>query len=487
MAIPYVDDAVNAIGIISIALLFKYMFRTIYVAYFGPLSKIPGPKLSALSAIPLLLRGAKGKRWHWYQRELRPKYGKIVRIGPDMILVSDKDIIRQIVVKEDWPKGEFYKIFRVAPHLHTLFSTTDKAFHKERRRLLAPAFSIKYIRSLEPYMSMCIRNLNDKIDSLIQENSPTDGAVIDLYRMMVNTTLDSIGETAFGGTFNMVKEGNHPLPKEVVVELSRRIRRNGFPILKPFIKSNRYLYDFSSELIRRRRQEAGTRRKDILQIILDAGEGEAALPDIDIYEQIIEFLIGGSDTTSFSTFFVLIMLLNHPSKIHKLIEELDNEFVDLPRNELPKHEKLKKLPYLNAVINETMRLWPISLDGGSGRSPTEDKIINGVLFPKGTLVLTNFYALQHSAEYWGNDVDEFVPERWFKDDIPYDAFYPFSAGSRNCIGQNFALLEMRLIISSLLRRFRFEDIPGQDYSDIVQFVTPSLAQNEYKVRAWNRS
>ena len=72
---------------------------------------------------------------------------------------------------------------------------------------------------------------------------------------------------------------------------------------------------------------------------------------------------------------------------------------------------------------------------GSGRSPTEDKIINGVHFPKGTFVVANYYALQHSAEYWGEDVNEFVPERWFNDDIPHDAFYPFSAGSRNCIGQ----------------------------------------------------
>ena len=58
-----------------------------------------------------------------------------------------------------------------------------------QRRLLAPAFSIKYIQSLEPFMAMCIRNLNDKIDSLIQESSSTDGAVIDLYRMLINTTL----------------------------------------------------------------------------------------------------------------------------------------------------------------------------------------------------------------------------------------------------------------------------------------------------------
>ena len=131
--------------------------------------------------------------------------------------------------------------------------------------------------------------------------------------------------------------------------------------MQPVTYSLILLWKFSSELIRRRRQEAGARRKDILQIILDAGEGEGALADVDIYEQIIEFIIGGSDTTSFSAFFALMMLFTHPSKLHKLIEELDNEFVDLPRNELPNHGRLKNLPYLNAVINETLRLWPITL------------------------------------------------------------------------------------------------------------------------------
>ena len=134
----------------------------------------------------------------------------------------------------------------------------------------------------------------------------------------------------------------------------RILRKNTSILISPTLK-------FSSKLIRRRRQEVGAHRKDILQIILDAGEGETALADVEIYEQIIEFIIGGSDTTSFSTFFALVMLLNHPSKLCKLVEELDNEFVDLPRNELPKNEILKNLPYLNAVINETLRLWPITL------------------------------------------------------------------------------------------------------------------------------
>jgi cytokinin trans-hydroxylase len=73
---------------------------------------------------------------------------------------------------------------------------------------------------------------------------------------------------------------------------------------------------------------------------------------------------------------------------------------------------------------------------GSGRQAPEDTIINGILFPKGTFIVANFYAIHRSVECWGKDATEFVPERWSNpDNIPRDAFYPFSAGSRNCIGQ----------------------------------------------------
>uniref|UniRef100_A0A1D1XVI9 Cytochrome P450 3A21 n=1 Tax=Anthurium amnicola TaxID=1678845 RepID=A0A1D1XVI9_9ARAE len=479
-------DITKAIGLAFAVIILKHVVQTIYAAFYGPISNFPGPKLSSWSRLPSYFRALRGQRWRWTQLEMTPQYGKIWRQAPDILFVSDKHIVKEIVIHKDWPKNEYYSYYRAAPHLHTLFSTTDKAFHKQRRRLLSPAFSVKYIRSLEPLIAKCVRHLIEKLSSVIKENAPNEGAVVNIYKMINHTTMDVIGETAFGGSFNMIQNGNHPLPSEVVLELSRRVMRNLFPILKPFMKNNGYMYEFSRNLIDQRRQETGTKKKDILQIILDVGE-EEALSDIDIYEQIGEFIIAGSDTTSFSTFFTMLMLLKNPDKLSKLIEELDNEFVDLPRDEIPDHDRLKTLPYLNAVINEGMRLWPITLDGGSGRVVPEDTMINGVFFPKNILVVVNYYGMHVSPEYWGENAKEFVPERWFEPDVPRDAFYPFSAGSRNCIGQNFAWLEMRLLIVSLCRLFRFEDIPGQDHWDIEQYLTPSLAKNEYNIRAWIRS
>ncbi|GBC01251.1 hypothetical protein RclHR1_04110003 [Rhizophagus clarus] len=96
------------------------------------------------------------------------------------------------------------------------------------------------------------------------------------------------------------------------------------------------------------------------------------------------------------------------------------------------------------------------------------------MIPARTNLVLNYYHLHHDPKYWGKNVEEFVPERWLDiDNPPKDIFYPFSAGSRNCIGQNFALMEMRLMIASLLFQFDVKDILAQD-SDIICYITPNF-------------
>jgi cytochrome P450 len=97
------------------------------------------------------------------------------------------------------------------------------------------------------------------------------------------------------------------------------------------------------------------------------------------------------------------------------------------------------------------------------------------------------YRLHHSSKYWGDDVEEYIPERWLNPErIPKDCFLPFSAGTRNCIGQNFAMMVIRIIVVTLIRRYKFEDIPNQDM-DIVHFLTPNLKTKQYNVKIYSRN
>ncbi|CAG8796357.1 36302_t:CDS:2, partial [Racocetra persica] len=177
---------------------------------------------------------------------------------------------------------------------------------------------------------------------------------------------------------------------------------------------------------------------------VDITDGKT-MSDFEIQDQITDFLIGGSDTSAYTIIMAIILLLNHPEKLKNLRIEL----------------KSASLKYLNAIIDETFRLFPVTLT-----------------------VTASIWKLHRSKQIWGQDVDEFIPERWFNLDpkIRNDAYYPFGSGSRFCIGNNFALMEIRIILSALLINFDFVVKEDADLQ-IVQFITPSLRSKKFEVKA----
>lgn len=240
------------------------------------------------------------------------------------------------------------------------------------------------------------------------------------------------------------------------------------------------------------RLKSGKRKNDILQILIDTQQAELKndrLDNQDIVHENILFLIAGSETTSNTIGFAITYLIENPETLRLLQEELDDVY---PRDVKPvlKHEDLKNLPYLNGVINETMRLKPVAM-GGLPRQVHSDYVLGGKYhIPKGMLVASNIYCCQTNPEYWPEPL-AFKPERWLPDsDIPADkdAFFPFSSGSRNCIGQNFAMMEMRLILASFVYNFNIEPVTEsiEALKDLRQYVTYTIASNSYKVRVNNR-
>ncbi|CAG8768336.1 2340_t:CDS:10, partial [Dentiscutata erythropus] len=409
--------------------------------------KIPGPKVSHLTKFYIGVKQISGQRWKWLQNEIVPKYGKIVRVSPEAVLFSDKDIVKQILLTNELPKNKNYERLRIDEKYSTLFTARDKEIHKRRRRVLSPAFSIKHLSSLEPFMRTCINDLIAKVDGEISKYGSK--AAINLYLLIQYNALDIIGETAFGGSFKLVTNGNHPMPSKVFSELRRRALRSLFPFLKPFLKQDPYLIDFTNKIIKQRRQES-SHKKDLLQMMLDTKGHEDGLTDFEIYDQSIEFLIAGSDTTSFTATMIMIMLVKHPEALEKLVKEIDEALAEIGSEEIPTHDQIKHLPYLNGVINEGLRLFPTSR--GPGKEATEDLVLGGYFIPKGTLVIANTLGLHISKEYWGENTKEFVPERWLEPEkLTPDSFIPFSA-----------------------------DIENQEI-ELLQFITPSLKSKKYEV------
>ncbi|CAO3615847.1 unnamed protein product [Cunninghamella blakesleeana] len=464
----------------------------LYNAFFGPLSHIPGPLYAKLFKIPLALtdfpRGTRFRR----SRALHEKYGTIVQVYPNVVSVSDKDMIKQILVKDDLQKAPFYDKLQDDGN-QTLFNTRDFDFHKQRRRILSPAFSMKYLYSLEPFITSCTEDLVNKIDKEIIETKDEESyGTVDIWSLLARLAFDIIGEVAYNESFNLVNDNDHFIPLSV----SRGMRFSTKLIIYPFLKTLIKIFGINRDEkfekfmvdIIMRRLESKERRTDILQILIDtqnSTEQEDRLTVRAIIAEVILFLIAGAETTSNSTGFAIIELLRHPEKLILLQQEIDAIPLE-PGQSFYTQDQLKKLPYLNAVINETMRLNPIASNGLQRITNRDMLLVGKVFIPKNTVLICNMNHSHVNPEYWENPND-FIPERWLEGANPppcLDAYYPFSAGSRNCIGKQFALMEMRLSIATLVKHYDFKAIPAEleAAKDLRQFITLTVEKNSFQIK-----
>ncbi|KAI9499051.1 cytochrome P450 [Zychaea mexicana] len=490
---------VEKVGKIAAITLATYVVSSkIYDAFVGPLSGIPGPfQFKFYSARwSRQIEDPPGAAYTKYQA-WQTKYGEVVRLGPNTIGVADKQMLRQILFKDDIPKGPAYKRLQRQGG-GTLFSTVDKIFHKQRRRVISPAFSVKYLNSLEPYMLKTTESFIGRIDKDIANTNRGDGfGQVDVWILLQYLALDIIGETAFGQTFHMLDGNDHIVPATI----TRNMETANYLVTHPLSGAIKTLFSFSDIMQQNdklkqfmkkiivERLEGGekARRDDILQILIDtqhAHDTEDRLTADAIAQETVLFLIAGSETTSNTTGFAMIELMKHPQALATLREEIDSVQME-DGQKLFKHEQLKHLPYLNAVINESMRKDSIAVNGLE-RTTDRDMILGGrLMVPKGTVIHCNLYHAHMNPKYWP-EPNEFKPERWLEgSDIPADqeAFFPFSIGSRNCIGKAFAQQEMRLSIANLIRLYDFEAIPSEmkRSDDRRSFITYSVTSNSFNV------
>ncbi|KAI7905070.1 cytochrome P450 [Cokeromyces recurvatus] len=499
-AIEYVSDRSNLekIGKITAISIATYVIADkLYVAFFGPLSRVPGPFYTRFLYMPKFLYDRPSGTLYKTFLSLHDKYGDMVRIGPNTISIANKDLLKQVLVSDDLPKGPIYKILE-GNGKHSLFSSTDPVWHKQRRKIVSPAFSIRYLNSLEPFMISVTHSLINRINEEIDKEHDKDNyGIIDIWSLVQCLALDVIGETAFGESFNMIENNSHFVPAAIVEEMKLSAISVMYPLLsKLFLKKSRMinpkLTEFLTGIINHRLNSDKEGRKDILQFLINSqqaeNENDRLTPDAIMAETVL-FLIAGSETTSNSIGFAIIELLQNPNKLKKLYKEIDS--IEMEEGQVVfYHEQLKHLPYLNAVINETLRLDAVAA-GSLPRITHKPTVLGHLILPKDIIVLCNLYHVQTDNKYWPNPY-EFKPERWIeKDQIELndlEAFFPFSAGSRNCIGKNFALQEMRMALASLLKYFEIAPIEQEikDAQDRRSFVTLTVAKNSVRIKIKRR-
>ncbi|KAI6198928.1 Cyp-29A4 [Aphelenchoides besseyi] len=340
---------------------------------------------------------------------------------------------------------------------------------KKSRKLLTPTFHFTKLADYINIMDVHVRELIAHLDS------KTDGEMHDIYKSIKLRVLDVICETAMGIELNALHNPNQPYIKAVKTFLNLTFLQGTNSLYlnrwywkwlgyeKQKVDALKELKRMSSEVIRRRIEIRKTEgngvksRPDFLDVLLNRHQnGEMDFEEIR--EQMDTFLFAefandrslGYDTTSNAISYCLWYLTNHPEIQEKVYEEIENAFqsdTEFASN------KLKELPYLEAVIKEALRMFPPV--AGIMRDLENEIQIGEQKLPAGSTVHVTMFLLHHNEKIF-SDSWKFDPSRFLSGQTyPPTAYIPFSAGVRNCIGQRFANMEMRIFLCHLIHNFRF--------------------------------
>ncbi|WP_144555806.1 cytochrome P450 [Bacillus sp. X1(2014)] len=338
-------------------------------------------------------------------------------------------------------------------------SWTKEENWQKAHNILLPSFSQS---AMKGYHSMMVDIAVQLIQKWSRLNSDES---IDVPEDMTRLTLDTIGLCGFNYRFNsFYREKSHPFITSMASALDEAMNQSNRLGLqdKLMVKTKRQfnqdihtMVSLVDRIIEERKQNEDHEAEDLLSRMLNSADpvtGEK-LSDENIRYQIITFLIAGHETTSGLLSFALYFLMKHPDKLEKAYAEVDQVLTD----SIPSYPQVRNLKYIRMILNESLRLWPtaplFSLFAKedtllAGKYPLKKRDVVNVLLPK----------LHRDSKAWGDDVEEFRPER-FEDPkkIPHDAFKPFGNGQRACIGQQFAMHEATLLIGMILKHFDLID------------------------------
>ena len=433
---------------------------------FSPLRKIPGPWYAIYTKwwlFHITTRGIRAKTIH----DLHQQYGPWVRIAPNEISTCDPEAIVPIYgAGSTYVKTEFYTHFlRGEPELFTM---SDRKQHARRRRELSPLFSMSTLVEYEPVIAEHVRTCMNSIARQVRNHETSN-----LYDWWHYLSMDIICDLAFGTTFNMLREGvTNAYIQDLYGSLTLEPLRwyfgwlNRFALYAPL----KFIRDAEACSIRAMNRAGQivqayidnpvkTRRKDLLQKMLDARDDEGKpLSMTALSTEAAGNIMAGSHTTSSSLTWIVWRILRDRDNnvLERVREELDGALAGLPRNAVAPHARIEHLPHFNCVIKEGLRI-DGSVPGSTPRYvPPGGSTINGRALPGGCIVSTQAYSC-HRDEGAFPDADAFKPERWMAGNetaLMRRLYIPYGAdGPRKCIGMHLANMELRVILASLFWRF----------------------------------
>ena len=480
--------------------------RLIYLAIqhiTSPVRSVPGPWQARFTRLWFLLKVRSGS-FHHDNIDLHRKYGPIVRVAPSYYSIStpDKAVYG---ISSKFPKGEWYEGWKHPdPDKWTLFVDRNIKRHSDERRKFQAMYSMSSLLSYEGYVDDCVEILKMRFSEIARS-----GQTINLAYWLQCYAFDVIGAITFSNRFGFLDAGEdmggaiQALDNNMAYSTQVGIYPNLHPILYAILEKmpgsgaagRTYLMNFTRQKIADRMEErkkssykAGPDTeaddssvpKDFLSKIADANERDPQkVTAYNIFMMAISNVIAGSDTTAVSLSEIMHRLITTPRVLAKLRSEIVEH---RPEGGVLTFKQTQEMPYLQAVIKESLRLHPATGLPMWREIPEGGAEVAGQFFPAGMNVGINSWVAHYDSDVYGSDVCEFRPERW-EEAKAEDAerlqrmeanYMPFGLGSRTCLGRHISTLEMSKLIPELVMNFDMTlQMPPEDWKTVnYWFVKP---------------
>ncbi|MFH5227897.1 cytochrome P450 [Antrihabitans spumae] len=420
-----------------------------------------------------------GPRWPWeFVRDARSmatsptdglmdvhtRYGPIARVGfgPFKYIAMLGPEANRFVLSDGIDSLRYREAMSILIPVdgETAMIVSDGEEHRRRRHAVQAAFAAKRIHA---YLDVMIDEFGREFRTW--QAGTTINALEALRRPIRSTTVRCL----FGDAMDTAGELGRSL--DITIAFVNQPMWNQYKIDLPWTRWHRAKQARSrtdaivNAEITRRRAQTGRASNDVLDALLEAENeaGQPALTDIEIRDQVVSLVAASYDTISSASVWALHELMSSSSVREAALSEIDR-VVGAQRLTI---ELLTQMPYLDAIVNETLRLWPPTAI--SARKVVDAFDFAGSTVPAGTMILYSPYVTHRLADVW-DEPEVFRPERWFEAKPDPYAYVPFGGGFRRCIGFIFAVQQLKVLLVELLRTVAITP----DYDALTPVGIPAL-------------
>jgi cytochrome P450 len=411
-------------------------------------------------------------------------YGDLAHVnmaGEHLFLVNEPQLIKDVLVTNQrlFLKGRGLE--RAKRLLGQGLLTSEGATHVRQRRLIQPSFHRDRIASYASVMT----EYADRA-----QRQWRDGEVLDVAQAMTRLTLSIVGKTLFGADVDSKATSVREALEDVLgafwltmLPFSDLLEHLPIPAFRRSKRARAELDRIIYTMIAERRQSPGD-RGDLLSMLLLAQDEEGdggGMTDQQVRDEAMTIFLAGHETTANALSWTWYLLSGAPDVEARLHEEVDRVL----GGRLPTLDDVPKLPFVEQVVTESMRLFPPAWI--IGRRAIQDYPIRDYVIPARGVVVMCPYLIHRDSRFF-REPDRFDPDRWtpaFKASLPPFAYFPFGGGSRRCIGDQFAWMELVLLVSVFAQRWRMRLVP--DHPVVPQPVVTLRLKHGLKMTVQQRS